>query len=245
MTNQTASPLGIKDESDKQRVKNYAAEHGIEIAGEYPEDHRIAIEQHLEPVVIVDCLLEESSEDCIKQMSESLDVADNNMDDIGNDTRMIREGLIDNGLNLAFLRFDTLPDDAQQSLAQLMKGIMEGVTENELLLAFSSRDGGAVTHAEPDLRGRIRRYDIENSVVETPDPLSRLRKGDVIETSERDSTMTVESVYPAPTVGLRMTATNQYGKYRFSSHRDGTMTMRTPDTLISDDARIEIVERRF
>lgn len=61
--------------------------------------------------------------------------------------------------SLLVMEFDSLPAAERTSLAQRVKGLAER-RDLDVQIGFTAADGASVVEAEPDLRARIRSFDV-------------------------------------------------------------------------------------
>lgn len=68
--------------------------------------------------------------------------------------------LDDTSVNLVIVAFDAMPDNVQTSVARHVKAFAEGIDGDDITFAFTVEEGGAVVRAEPDLRMRVQRFQV-------------------------------------------------------------------------------------
>ncbi|RLM68583.1 hypothetical protein [Halorubrum sp. Atlit-26R] len=156
------------NETDTRMFRRGAQGYGVEVYGGTPEQRRAAFEiQFDEPTVFVDAREMDAAEDLFKTVL--LAVTDRDEEAIENQPSWagwdLQRPLEETDTNLVILEFDSLPSDARTNVAQHMKALAENLRVDEVKLGFTSEEGGSVVHAEPDLRMRVKSWEIESEVV--------------------------------------------------------------------------------
>lgn len=151
------------DEIEERHFLHGATGYGVEICGGTAEEREATLKKLLEgPFTTVDCRDLETSDDVVETILA--DVLGINPAEIDDDrhlgTRDAERVLAEAGNSLLLLEFDSLSNDAQTDVARSMKGIAEG-RQFDRELGYSVAEGGSVVRAEPDLRMRVRSWDID------------------------------------------------------------------------------------
>ncbi|WP_135666786.1 hypothetical protein [Halorhabdus rudnickae] len=151
------------DETGERQFEHGARGYGVEVYGGTAEDREAVLRDRLGgDVVAVDARTVEDSEELVKSALLEMGVDKKEIEKrrrVGG--RVLRRVLVDTGHSFAILELDQLESDARTSVAQMMKGVAEGMMDaDEVMIGFSSEEGGAAVHAEPDLRMRVRSWEI-------------------------------------------------------------------------------------
>lgn len=91
------------------------------------------------------------------------------------------------------------------------------------------------SNVSPTIEGFQMSSDESGSAVQ----LDQLEPGDEITVSARKTPMEVDNVEPTPTnSGVTVETSNQHGRYRLRSHRNGTTSFRTSGQLVAEDVEV-------
>jgi len=155
------------DEMDSHMFRHGAEGYGVEVYGGTAEQRRAAFEiQFDEPTVFVDARDTSDADslftNALTALAGDQAAADGQQRRTG---RGLRRELERTESNLVIVGFDSLPSDEQTTVAQRMKGIAEGLRSEAVKLGYMSESGGSVVHAEPDLRMRVKSWEIEPEVI--------------------------------------------------------------------------------
>lgn len=147
------------DETEQHMFRHSASGYGVEVTGGTPSDRERALREYLdEPFVTVDGRTCTSYNDVLTRL-----VARAREESVTDDERIsaitVTRALVEADTNVLFLEFDALPTETQTDVAQMTKGLAER-REFEGQIGFSSRNGGRVVRAEPDLSMRVRTWDV-------------------------------------------------------------------------------------
>ncbi|MFC6770303.1 hypothetical protein ACFQDD_01975 [Halorubrum pallidum] len=137
--------------------------YGVEVYGGTHEQRRAVFEiQFGDPTVYVDA--RECSDSTSLFRTALLSIADDaeRIEQLPSYSgHYLRQELERAGSNFVIEEFDSLPSDARTSVARSMKAIAEGLGSDEVKLGFTTEEGGSVVHAEPDLRMRVRSWEVD------------------------------------------------------------------------------------
>lgn len=149
------------DEPGRRLFQQAARGYGVELYGGTPEQrHQVLAAIFDEPTWWVDGRTIDTAPDFYTRVVEASGVSiDETVDTAHSQQFAVESRLEDTGANLIIEAFDAMPGDVQTDVAQSLKGIAEALTSNTHF-GFTSQDGGAVVRAEPDLRMRVRSYEL-------------------------------------------------------------------------------------
>lgn len=231
----TSTEEGLQlDETDEHHFRHGATGYGVELYGGTAQDRIAELRRHFdEPLVTVDCRKADTSEDVIDIALREFGVDEDKINRLSMGLFDVRQAINQTKQHFAILELDALRFEEQRSVAQTMKALAEGLDHDDIMLGFTTSQGGQVTRAEPDLSARVRSWQVgpENGEY---GPLSDFSVGDEIEISERETPMEVVSVNTSPTGQQILTAKNHHGTYKLQSHSDGTVSVDAGQKMILD-----------
>jgi len=149
------------EKSDRARFNNCVTGYGAEITGGSSAETRLQIvgESLWDPVVTVDC---RGADDMSEFSLRGIIAAGRDPPDSPSLYEFTRTWRGKNG-SLVLHEFDSLHLDLQRNVAQGMKGLAEDLDrESDLMIAYTCAERGSIGHAEPDLRGRVQTFDIDD-----------------------------------------------------------------------------------
>ena len=229
----TARGEGLQlDETDKQKFRHGATGYGVELYGGVADSRISELRDHFdEPLVTVDCREADTSGEVIDMALREFGIDEEKIDRLAMGPFDLRKVINQTEKHFAILEFDSLGFKEQRSVAQIIKGLAEGLNNDDIMLGFTSSMGGAVTSANPDLSMRVRSWQVgpENDEYGS---LSDFTVGDEIKTSARKTPMQVKSVERTPTNHRKLIAKNHYGEYELHGHNEGSVTLYAGNEVI-------------
>ena len=231
----TTSMWGLQlDETDEHHFRHGATGYGVELYGGTAQDRIADLRRHFdEPLVTVDCREAETGEDVIDMALREFGVDEDKISRLSMASFDLSKEINQTKQHFAILELDAIRFEEQRSVAQMMKALAEGLNHEDIMLGFTTSQGGQVIRAEPDLSARVRSWQVgpEN---DRHGPLSDFSVGDEIEISGRETPMEVVSINTAPTGQQILTAKNHPGTYELQSHNDGTVSVDAGHKAIPD-----------
>lgn len=132
--------------------------YGAVLAGGTAEERIEALQNALDtPQLRIDCRNISSKDEFVEQfLRETTSMSDERINKIASPGPVdMKRGLAGTGKNILILEFDSMSDDTQKGVAQLMKGLIETVNEWDEQIGYTAVDGDAVITAESNLIGRV------------------------------------------------------------------------------------------
>jgi hypothetical protein len=149
------------EKSDRARFDHCVTGYGAEITSGSDAETRLQIvrDSLSDPVATVHC---RSADNISEFARKGIIAADRDPPDSPSLGHFMR-AWSGNSSSLVLHEFDSLNPDLQRDVAQGMKGLAEQLDkENNLMIAYTCAERGSVVHAEPDLRGRVQTFDIDD-----------------------------------------------------------------------------------
>ena len=151
------------DDSEEHMFHHGATGYGVEVYGGTPNQREAVFRKQFdEPIVVVDGRKADSSEDIVKAALLEMGTDKEDIEktySIGGIE--LRRALDETKSNFVILEFDSLAKDVQTSVAQMMKGVAEQLSSDDVMLGYACNEGGAVVNAEFDLSARVRSWELE------------------------------------------------------------------------------------
>lgn len=147
------------DELEEMRLNSCLEQFGAVITGGNPEARKEAVLRHMSgPVEVIDCRTVSDADEFWRRITalheESLDEHVDKID--------AENALTESGYNILMHEFDSMSGELQTTVARGFKGFTEN-PEISQEFAYTAEAGDAVVRAEPDLRSRVKSWELEES----------------------------------------------------------------------------------
>lgn len=151
------------DETEEHVFRHVATGYGVEVYGGTPEERKAILEEVFsDPTVVVDARDIASGEALVETALRQMGVEEEEIANIVNIGSIeLYRTLSETDHNIIIWEFDTLEEGVQRGVAQMMKGVAEQLSSQEIMIGYTAEEGGAVVHAEFDLSGRVRSYGLQ------------------------------------------------------------------------------------
>lgn len=152
------------DETEERRIIHGANGYGVELHGGDSEERIDVLKQLLDdPVIVIDGNDIPDSDTFTEQVLLEAGVDEEKIEKLYNPSSIdIRRAFSQTEPSLIIANFDAMDEDTQTNVAQMMKGIAEGLDSDTSQFGYTSEKGGIVTRAEPDLSVRVLNYNLDS-----------------------------------------------------------------------------------